>query len=158
MSQARSVLRYWLPVVIWMAVIFSASGDSHSFQHSSRILAPLLRWLFPHLSDAAVDQLVTVARKGAHLTEYAILAVLLVRALRKLGEGDPRRWSWRQAWWAVLLVGLYAASDEFHQIFVPTREASVRDVMIDTIGGIAGLLLFWAFGRWRNWWGDTGAG
>ncbi|MGD0615630.1 MAG: VanZ family protein, partial [Verrucomicrobiota bacterium] len=94
----------------------------------------------------------------AHLTEYAILAVLLVRALRKLGEGDPRRWSWRQAWWTVLLVALYAASDEFHQIFVPTREASVRDVMIDTIGGIAGLLLFWAVGRWRNWWGDAGAG
>jgi len=34
----------------------------------------------------------------------------------------------------------------------------MRDVMIDTVGGIAGLLLFWAFGRWRNWWGDTGAG
>lgn len=155
MSRVRSVVAYWLPVAVWMVVIFSASSDSHSFEHSSRILAPVLRWLFPRLSDDAVHQWVIIARKGAHLTEYAILAILLVRALRGLGGSDPPHWSWRQAGGAVLLVALYASSDEFHQIFVPTREASVRDVIIDTIGGMIGLLAFWALGCWRKWWGNS---
>jgi VanZ family protein len=46
-----------------------------------------------------------------------------------------------------LIVALYAASDEFHQSFVPTRTALVSDVFVDTAGGAAGLLALWAFGR-----------
>jgi VanZ family protein len=45
------------------------------------------------------------------------------------------------------VVFAYAASDEFHQIFVPNRTALVSDVLIDTSGGVAGLLLLWL---WRK--------
>jgi len=44
----------------------------------------------------------------------------------------------------------YAASDEFHQTFVPSREGCVRDVMIDTSGALAGLFALWLFGRLRK--------
>jgi VanZ family protein len=148
MPNARPFVNYWLPVLIWMTVIWSASGDSHSFQHTSRILGPAIRWLVPQISDEALDMTVTVIRKGGHLAEYAILAVLLRRALRKPLKGDPRPWSWREAGWALVLVALYAASDEFHQSFVPSREASVRDVLIDTLGGILGLISLRIAGRW----------
>ena len=50
------------------------------------------------------------------------------------------------------LFSLYAASDEFHQMFVPTRTAHVTDVLIDTAGGAAGLLAMWWYGRWRKHW------
>ena len=92
-----------------------------------------------------MNRIVFFIRKCAHATEYAILALLLWRAIRKPVRNDPRPWHWGQALGVVLLVLLYAASDEFHQRFVPGRDASIRDVMIDTSGGILGLLVLWAF-------------
>ena len=126
-----------------------------SFPHSSRIIAPLVRWLWPQASDAAVHDIVVCVRKGAHLSEFAILALLFWRALEKPIPGAPRPWRWTVAIRTVLLVALYASSDEFHQLFVPSRDASVRDVMIDTAGGILGLILLWTIGRWRGWWRKT---
>jgi VanZ family protein len=149
----RPFLKYWLPVLIWMALIFSASGDSHSYEHSSRLITPLLHWLFPQMPATRVDAIVYFVRKCLHLTEYAMLALLLWRAMQKPMKNDPRPWTWRSARLALLLVILYAASDEFHQTFVPARSALVSDVVVDTIGGAAGLLALWTIGRWRkHWW------
>lgn len=135
-----------------MIIIFSASSDTQSFQHSSRLLSPLIHWLFPHLSSEAADTLVFIFRKCAHLTEFAILGLLLWRALRKPLRHDSRPWNWIQARNTILLVVLYAASDEFHQLFVPSRQASVIDVMIDTSGALLGLGLLWVIGRLRRHW------
>jgi VanZ family protein len=148
----RTFCNYWLPVLAWMALIFTASSDTHSYEHSSRILAPLLSWLFPHMPAGTVDRIVFIARKCAHLAEYSVFALLLWRALRKPVKKDPRPWNWREAGVALLLVALYAGSDEFHQRFVPTRTAHVTDVFIDTAGGAAGLLALWLIGSWRKHW------
>jgi VanZ family protein len=149
-SRARTFFKYWFPVLIWMAVIFSASADSQSFQHSSRIIEPLLRWLFPDISAHTVGVVVGFARKCAHLTEYAILGALFWRILRKPQRNDPRPWSWREGGWSILFVAWYAGTDEFHQLFVRNRGASIRDVGIDTIGGILGMLALWALVGWRR--------
>lgn len=140
-----------------MVLIYSASGDRKSSQRSSRLIEPLLRWLFPDLTEDTVWLVVLLVRKCAHLTEFAILALLVWRALRVRGE---RAWSWRLARNAWLLAVLYAASDELHQWFVPDRQASGWDVVIDATGAAAGLIGLWALGRWRRWWveGDTPAG
>jgi VanZ family protein len=152
MLKLRSFANYWLPVLLWMGIIFSASGDSASFQHSSRIIGPLMRWLFPHLSDDAVHAIVVSVRKCAHLAEYAVLALLLWRALRKESARDTTPWRWSKAGLVLALVALYAASDEIHQAFVPSREASVRDVLLDTAGAAFGLLCLWGVGRLRKCW------
>jgi VanZ family protein len=146
----RAFLKYWLPTLFWMALIFSASSDVKSFDHSSRLLAPLLHWLFPQMPESTVHLIVLIARKTAHFGEYAVLALLLWRVLRKPVKNDPWLWNWRDARLVLLLVALYAASDEFHQLFVINREASVRDVLIDTAGGAGGLLALWLFVRWRK--------
>jgi VanZ family protein len=148
----RAFLKYWLPALIWMALIFSASSDTNSFAHSSRIIAPLLHWLFPQMPDDTLYLIVLFVRKCAHLTEYAVFALLLWRALRKPVKNDPRPWIWREARLALLIVALYAASDEFHQSFVPTRTGLVSDVFVDIAGGAAGLLALWIIGRWRKYW------
>ena len=135
------VIKYWLPVAIWMAVIFSASSDQGSFQRSSRIIQPLLLWVFPHLQAATVHEIVVAVRKCAHLTEYAILGVLIWRAFSRRPGMESYPWRWKHAGQALLLVVLYAATDEFHQLFVPTREGSIVDVLIDTTGAALGLLL-----------------
>lgn len=152
MSKLWSFCKYWLPVILWMTVVFSASSDSHSYQHSSRIVAPLVKFFFPDISQERLDRVVLVARKCAHLTEYAILALLFWRAVRKPVRKDPRPWSWKLAFAAVLFVALYAATDEFHQRFVATREASPVDVMIDTSGAALGMMAWWGLGKARRRW------
>jgi VanZ family protein len=142
-------VKYWLPVLAWMAVIFAASGDRRSMEHSSRLIAPVIRWLFPHASQENVDAIVLGLRKAAHITEYAFLALLLWRAVGRWQRDSDAAWGWRKAWLTVLLVMLYAASDEFHQLFVPSRQASVVDVLIDTSGAVLALLFIWVVGLLR---------
>ena len=135
-------MKYWLPVVAWMVVVFSASSDAHSYQHTSRFFEPLLRWLFPHLPTATVETLHHLFRKCCHVAEYAVLALLLWRALHRISHHLPT-WSWPKVGGTVLLVFLYASSDEFHQSFVPNRTPLFTDVLIDTAGGSLGLLGLW---------------
>jgi VanZ family protein len=135
-----------------MGLIFYASSDRQSAQHSSRIIGPIIRFLFPHLSEESVAELIFLARKCAHLTEFGLLALLAWRALRKPQRHDLRPWDWQEARRTMLLVILYAASDEFHQLFVPTRQAAVTDVMIDTCGGLFALGVLYGIGRWRKLW------
>ncbi len=81
----------------------------------------MLHWLFPQMPEDTERFIVLIARKCAHLTVYGVLGLLLWRARRQPVRNDPRPWKWRDAGFALTIVFLYAASDEFHQIFVPTR-------------------------------------
>ena len=150
MPKLRAFLKYWLPVLIWMALIFSVSADSKSTEHSSMYFEPLLRWLFPQMSQAHVELIHHAFRKCCHLAEYAVLAWLLWRAIRRTDRKNPRPWNWAEAGLALSIVFLYGASDEFHQIFVPTRTPQVSDVFIDTAGGAIGLLALRFFHRRRK--------
>ena len=143
MPKLRAFLKYWLPVLVWMALIFTASADSHSYEHSSRFVEPFLHWLFPQMSQVNIEWIHHFIRKCGHLTEYAILALLLWRSLNQSKNLPP--WSWPRVQGTILLVCLYASTDEFHQSFVPTRTSLVSDVFIDTAGGAIGLLAFWIF-------------
>jgi len=146
MPRLRAFLKYWLPVLVWMTVIFAASSDAKSFEHSSRLIAPLLHWLFPKMSDDTVHLVVFLARKCAHLTEYAVVALLVWRALNH-SRNNLAPWSWPKVGGTLLIVFLYASSDEFHQKFVSTRTPRIHDVVIDTIGGAAGLFALWMIHR-----------
>ena len=132
-----------------MGIIFSASADARSYQHSSTLFEPLLRWLFPQLPPDQVARLHHLFRKGCHLTEYAILALLLWRAIRQPVKNDARGWNWNEAGLALALAFLYAASDEIHQVFIPSRTALTSDVFIDATGGALGLLGLWLGHRIR---------
>jgi VanZ family protein len=106
MARSR-VITVWLPVVAWAAVIFALSS-------------------VPSLSTG-LGTWDTVLRKGAHVTEYAILGALLYRAFRREAPA--------------LATGIaYAATDELHQHFVRGRHASPVDVAIDALGVTLGML------------------
>jgi VanZ family protein len=101
-------LSLWLPVIVWAAVIFTFSS-------------------IPSLGTG-LGTWDTILRKGAHMTEYAILGLLLLRAL---GRELP-----------AFAIGLaYAISDELHQHFVRGRHASPIDVLIDTVGLAVGIFV-----------------
>ena len=106
------MLGAWVPVVVWAAVIFAFSSlPSGSTELSTWEL---------------------LLRKAAHVTEYAVLAALLCRALRRVAP-------------AVVLAALYAVTDEVHQTFVDGRLGTPRDVAIDLLGVLAGVV------AWRVW-------
>jgi VanZ family protein len=135
LATQAALVRDSLPAVAWMALIFVGSTDSFSSGQTSRIIGPLLRWLFPGLTEPTVDLVVFLVRKTAHVSEYAVLAGLWWRALRRPVQRAAGSWSWRAAGLAVLISALWAATDEFHQSFTATRTASVWDVLLDTAGG-----------------------
>jgi VanZ family protein len=135
----RQFLKYWLPVVAWMIFIFIGSTDLLSAEHTSRFIGPFLRWFAPDISEATVGSVQLVVRKCAHLTEYAILAALLYRAFR---QNQSR--VGRALVMSFLIAAVYAALDEFHQSFVASRTGSPRDVIIDCLGALAGLVIYWA--------------
>ena len=150
MSRVRTVLRYWVPVMAWAMFIFAGSTGLGASRHSSRIIGPLVRWFYPAISETALHQVVLCVRKTAHVTEYAVLALLLWRALRQPGKQDPRPWSWTQAGLALAGASAYAATDELHQALVPSRQGQWSDVLLDTCGAALGLLLLWCVLRWRQ--------
>jgi VanZ family protein len=143
----QKFLFYWLPLLLWMAMIFTASSDADSARHSSTLFEPLLRWLFPHLSQPRVEQIHYAFRKSCHLAEFAVLAVLAWRAVRQPQKNDARPWRWDEAGLALAIVLLYAASDELHQVFIPSRTGQASDVIVDVCGGTIGLALRWLGGK-----------
>jgi VanZ family protein len=144
----RGFLKFWLPVLFWMAIIFTASSDTRSYQHSSLFVEPFLRWLFPHMPQPEIEAIHHIFRKCCHLAEYAILGLLVFRALSH-SQTALSPWSWPRIGGTLLIVFLYASSDEFHQRYVPMRTPLVSDVCIDTLGSALGLLAAWVCHRWR---------
>src|SRR5260370_789557 len=130
--------RFWryVPLALWMAVIFFASTSEFSTSNTALLIQPMLRWLFPQMSDERTVLLHFLVRKAGHFTEYAILGLLAARAF-SASSHTALRLSWFLA--ALILVSVYALSDEYHQSFVPSRTSSIYDSFIDIAGGLAAL-------------------
>ena len=144
----KRLLKNWLPVFIWLAVIFLGSTDLMSAEHTSRFIVPFLRWLNPDISLETLASIHSIIRKCAHLGEYAVLALLLLRAAIFMTNLKPSlAILYVSVWVACLFV---ATTDEFHQTFVASRGASATDIMIDGGGAILGLLIAAIFGMTRS--------
>jgi VanZ family protein len=121
-----------------MAFISFASTGNFSAGNTSRIIGPLVLWLFPATTPETLLAIHGVTRKIAHLTEYALLGILAARAFRGSSrEGLRERWFFA----SLGLVVVYALLDEYHQSFVPSRTGTIYDSLIDIAGGFAALLL-----------------
>ncbi len=115
----KTFLTRWGPAIGLMLLIFIFSS-----QPKGTLFVPDLGlWDF-------------VAKKSAHFTEYALLAAFMLRGLRGEAPLRPARLIW-----ALVLTVLYAASDEYHQTFVPGREGRLLDVGIDALGAMISLVL-----------------
>jgi VanZ family protein len=138
--------KHWLPLALWMVLIFSASTSLGSPHNTSRFIRPFLLWLNPHMTEKTIALAHYMIRKTAHFMEYAVLGWLAWRAIHH-EEAFGSCSAGRQFWLAFLLSALYASTDEFHQMFVPTRQPAVMDVLLDTCGASAGLLATWSARR-----------
>ena len=138
-------LKSWLPAIAWACLISFLSTDVFSSDHTSVFIIPVLHRLIPQASAETLELMHAIIRKTAHLTEYFIFSVLLMRALR----GQENGWKLRWAIWAVVIAAGYASFDEFHQSFVPSRTASPWDALLDTAGASVsqGVLWLWRLPR-----------
>jgi VanZ family protein len=125
-------LKRWWPALAWAVVISGFSTGVFTAEHTSRIIIPVLHWLFPHAAKATLFAIHHYIRKSAHFTEYFILSLLVLRGIRAGRPGT--RFAWALV--VIAIVACYASLDELHQRFVPGRTAAVGDVLIDTSGGI----------------------
>src|SRR5258708_34005949 len=90
-----SAYKHWLPVVLWMGFIFAMSSDLGSAEHTSRIIEPLVLWLKPDASPEQFELVHFLVRKCGHLSEYALLAFLILRAINFSGSFVTNKWSWQ---------------------------------------------------------------
>ena len=121
-----------------MGFISFASSGNFSAGNTSRIIGPLVLWLFPNTSPETLLVIHMTTRKLAHFAEYALLGFLAARAFR----GSPRPGLQRRWFPASLaLIVVYALLDEYHQSFVPSRTGTVYDSFIDMAGGLTALIV-----------------
>lgn len=121
----RRILSVWWPVAAWAVVNFSFSTSYFSATATASVIKPILRLFFPNADPLTIDTLHALIRKLAHFTQYAVLFWLLAR---KPMRGRPAL--------ALLVCVMFALMDEGHQMFVPSRTASLLDVGLDFSGAL----------------------
>lgn len=137
------VLRYG-PLILWFSFILYASSEKMSNENTSKVIYPILNWLFSSPSEHTIYFLNVVIRKSAHFIEYAILTFILARALLS----SSKKWvniNWFA--WSLTIISICALLDEFHQSFEPSRMSSIYDCLIDITGGLTVLLFF----KWKKY-------
>lgn len=140
------MVRAWVAVVLWAALVWSFGSDGFSASQTSRLLGPLLDWLLPNASQEHRAELLFLLRKIAHVVEYGVLGVLALRAVR-LGS---RLSNAATVALCLLLVAGVAIADEVRQVRSTERSGSQWDVLLDLGGALAALSLVAALPRrWR---------
>jgi VanZ family protein len=127
-----------------MSAMFFFSTDNLSAEETGSVLRSILNLIMPFLSEEGFQSLHFLIRKTAHFTEYGILALLLYRAFRNRSAT-----AWKRSWAlsALLIVAIYALSDEYHQTFTSMRTGSIYDSLIDFAGGFTALFFLWMIKR-----------
>lgn len=130
MKKTRQIAALWGPVVIWCGLIFYLSS-------------------IPNLKTAENPLLDEIIRSTLHFFIYAILFLLLFRAINAIRRK-------KNYFWALAIAFLYSVSDECHQSLVPTRTFQIKDLVINLLGILVGGLLIWkllpiAPEKLRNW-------
>src|SRR5271166_1990267 len=142
----------WIAATLWLILIAIESSAMLSAANTSRILYPVLHFLFGMGWDRFAIWHFYI-RKSGHVVGYGILSILLFRAWRAtLPVMTDVKWTPRWATIAILGTALVASLDEWHQTFIPSRTGTIRDVMLDTCAGVGAQILIFL------WWKRFGKG
>jgi glycopeptide antibiotics resistance protein len=117
----KKFIIYWLPAIFWALLIFTFSSSQ-----------------LPMVGPSYWPDF--VAKKTAHVIEYAIFSIFLYRALKGSGVGKKQAMVG-----SIIIAFLYAVTDEMHQSFIPVRTARARDVFFDTFGAALSAYYLWRF-------------
>lgn len=136
----------WIPVLFGVAIICGESTNTMGASHTGVWLTQLVSWA-GH-PDGPVALLNHLLRKSGHFTGYGLLGICFARGwfslLRRHVSANWSALRLRAGALAILSTAVVASADEIHQIFLPTRGASVQDALLDTSGAIVLNVLFFA--------------
>ncbi len=138
------LVRAWWPAVVWIGLIAFESTDFFSAENTGSVLYTILTRLFGHINLYHFLVFHHYLRKTGHVVGYGMLSLLLLRGWRAT-LGRDRALLLRTVLLSWLGTVCVAAMDEWHQSFIPSRTGSVWDVALDTVAGVAFLVVayFW---------------
>lgn len=117
-------LRYFIPSIILMVIIFSFSNQTGN--ESSGLSQQIVLWIQTHLHMTIPELII---RKSAHMSEYALLCLTFIYAF------SHYQLTMKQVlFYSIFCSFAYACSDEIHQLFIGGRAGQFTDVLIDTSG------------------------
>jgi len=140
--------------MMWMTVIFrmSAAPAAESSETSESVGKIICGLFIPDYDELSVEEQTNMAkaidhpvRKAAHVTEYLILGILMALLFVSADKANNRNRYSKISFFVkpFTICALYAASDEFHQLFVPGRSGQVKDILIDSCGILIGTVIIW---------------
>ena len=140
----------WVIAVAVGIFLFSSQTGEESGEVSQGLLDNILAFL--HLNGENEETLHYLIRKGAHMTEYAVLSasacvLFFYLADIRIWNGLSRR---GMALYALAFSAFFAVTDEIHQAFVPGRGPAVKDVLIDSVGAAIGIVLIYVVWRYKR--------
>lgn len=136
----KTILKWGLVILLMLIIFYFSNQSSNASSTTSSGIVKNIFDLF-NLKDVFVfDAFHTLIRKMAHFSIYLLLGFLVYNALfnKKVSSINVLLYS-------ILIVCLYSISDEIHQLFIIGRSCEVRDILIDTIGGSIGSLLYYFY-------------
>ena len=139
-------------VLICMITIFTFSNDSsnESNKKSNKLIITVAeifnkKKLSINEKEKYIEKFVFIVRKGAHFSIYFILGFLVASLLKEYNIIDKR-----MIFYSLLFCFIYSCSDEIHQLFINGRSGEIRDVLIDSIGALIGINLYYLIRRRKN--------
>ncbi len=136
-------------IILWMGLIFVLSNDTavESSKKSDGLIVRCVqdiikRDLSTKEKEKVLKYLVKPVRKSAHFFLYFVLGILIINLFKSF-----ELFNYKTILIAVLLCFLYACSDEIHQLFIKGRSCEVRDILIDTIGSLSGISVYYLFSK-----------
>lgn len=132
-SKGKKVFHIVLTIAIMVFIFIQSALTADLSMHESNVI---VKWLssFLHIHP---ETLSFIVRKCAHFLEYLILGISMIISVRDLSSWNR----WKSGTMALLICAVYAATDELHQMFVQGRSCEVRDILIDSLGALTGILL-----------------
>ena len=119
--------------MVWMAFIFPGANWALGNSATYRVVVAVFKWLLPAANPSTIDLLYIIVRKSFHFVEYAVLALLLFRAFRKMSS---KIWDFKWVLFAGCIAIGYGFLDELVQSLIPSRRGSLLDWLIDSGGAI----------------------
>jgi len=135
--------KYWIPAIVVAVLISIFSTHYFSGEETARVIIPILHRIFPFATERELRLMHIGIRKLAHIAEFGVFSVAVFRGVCSERHG----WTLRWAVITLVIAVSYAALDEWHQSFVPLREARVRDVFIDATGALLAQVLVWIYAK-----------
>ena len=136
-------------IILWMGLIFVLSNDTAeaSSKKSDGLIVRCVqdiikRDLSTKEKEKVLKYLVKPVRKSAHFFLYFVLGILIINLFKSF-----ELFNYKTILLAILLCFLYACSDEIHQLFIKGRSCEVRDILIDTIGSLSGISVYYLFSK-----------